>query len=374
MNEQNISTKYKILIVDDTPEILKVLSQILIPHYKVSLATKGSKALEIAKSKTPPALILLDIEMPEMDGYEVCRRLKEDPSTKDIPIIFITARTEISDETKGFKLGAVDYITKPVSHQIVIARVRTQLELKAQRDQLEKANKELRKAAELRTDVEQITRHDLKSPLNAVIGLPDAIKMDGSLNPEQTESLQLIKEAGYTMLEMINNSLNLYKMEQGTYAFSPEKVDILPVIKKVFKELDSLAKIKNLELKLRNDRNSKKEESFGVLAEKLLSYSMFANLIKNAIEASPANEQVIITLNHDSNYAVIAIQNNGVVPLEIRNTFFDKYSSIGKMTGTGLGTYSARLIATTQNGDISMTTSEAKGTIILVNLPKAILH
>ena len=118
-------SRQTVLVVDDTPENIDVLSGVLRSDYKVKAALNGEKALKIARSDSPPDIILLDIMMPEIDGYEVCGRLKADPLTAKIPIIFVTAKVEIEDEQKGLELGAVDYITKPISPPIVKARVKT---------------------------------------------------------------------------------------------------------------------------------------------------------------------------------------------------------------------------------------------------------
>ncbi len=131
------SPKQRILIVDDAPENIKILGQALKPDHTISFATNGEQALRIARSENPPDLILLDIMMPGLDGYEVCRRLKADKKTLNIPVIFITAMSEEEDETRGLEIGAVDYITKPFSKAIVKARVRTHLELKRHQDMLE---------------------------------------------------------------------------------------------------------------------------------------------------------------------------------------------------------------------------------------------
>lgn len=125
-----------VLVVDDTPDNLQLISELLIDHYRVKVANNGAKALRIAQGSPAPDLILLDIMMPEMDGYEVCRRLKADPQTRDIPVIFLTAKSEVADEQLGFDLGAADYITKPISPPIVFARVKAQLQLKAATDYL----------------------------------------------------------------------------------------------------------------------------------------------------------------------------------------------------------------------------------------------
>ncbi len=126
--------KQSILIVDDTPDNLALMSSLLNTRYKTKVATAGEKALELVSSGSPPDLILLDVMMPGMDGYEVCRRLKKNPKTADIPVIFLTARSEAADEQKGLELGAVDYIAKPISPAIVTARVGTHLQLKSARD------------------------------------------------------------------------------------------------------------------------------------------------------------------------------------------------------------------------------------------------
>lgn len=128
--------KRVILIVDDTPEIIAFVSELLHDQYRVRVATNGKDALHIAFSADPPDLILLDIMMPGMDGYEVCRHLKSDSQASDIPVIFLTAKSETEDEEKGFEVGAVDYITKPVSPPILRARVRTHLRLKRVTDYL----------------------------------------------------------------------------------------------------------------------------------------------------------------------------------------------------------------------------------------------
>ncbi|MBV5300818.1 MAG: response regulator [Methylococcales bacterium] len=122
------SQKPTILVVDDTPDNLDLMGDLLMDDYRVKVANSGKKALEIIQSASPPDLVLLDIMMPEMDGYEVCTILKSSEETKNIPVIFLTAKTNTIDEQKGFEIGAVDYITKPISPAIVMARVKTHLD------------------------------------------------------------------------------------------------------------------------------------------------------------------------------------------------------------------------------------------------------
>ena len=141
--ETEFGKKATVLIVDDSPDSIALLSSFLRSNYRVKVALTGEKALEITEGEDPPDLILLDIVMPGMDGYEVCRRLKKNPLTSEIPVIFLTARSDVMDEAKGLELGAEDYITKPPSPPIVMARIRTHLRLKNVRDFLKDKNEYL---------------------------------------------------------------------------------------------------------------------------------------------------------------------------------------------------------------------------------------
>ena len=148
---QELQERATILVVDDTPDNLAFMSGLLKDTYRIKIANNGEKAISIARSQTPPDLILLDIMMPGMDGYEVCQILKSDNQTKHIPIIFLTAKSEVEDERKGLELGAADYITKPVSPPILLARVKTQLILKASADFLRDKNEYLEQEVTRRT-------------------------------------------------------------------------------------------------------------------------------------------------------------------------------------------------------------------------------
>jgi len=164
---KRLDEKNSILVVDDVPDNLTLMSNLLREDYKVRVANSGERALAIAGSRTPPDLILLDIMMPEMDGYEVCQRLKNDPATQHIPIIFLTAKAEVGDETHGLELGAVDYITKPISPPILLARVKTHLAMKLVQDFLRDKNAFLEAEVKKRTQeleaIQDVTVHTLAS-------------------------------------------------------------------------------------------------------------------------------------------------------------------------------------------------------------------
>ena len=166
-NIDSILAKATILAVDDTPDNLLLISGLLKDEYHLKVANGGERAIKIAQSDTPPDLILLDIMMPDIDGYEVCRILKADEKTSHIPIIFLTAKTEVEDETHGLEMGAVDYITKPISPPIVLARVKTHLALKRMQDFLRDQNTYLESEVKKRTEevvaIQDVTIHAMAS-------------------------------------------------------------------------------------------------------------------------------------------------------------------------------------------------------------------
>lgn len=184
--------KQSILIVDDIPTNIKVLGESLKADYQVRIATNGYKAVEIAMSKNPPDLILLDIMMPGMSGYEVCEKLKATKQTQNIPIIFITAMDDEKDETKGLQLGAVDYITKPFSLPIVKARVNTHLELKKKRDMLENL-----------------------STVDALTGIANRRRFDEYYNAEWKRSMR-----DSTQLAVIMIDIDFFKLYNDNYGHS----------------------------------------------------------------------------------------------------------------------------------------------------------
>ena len=358
----------KILIVDDARANLDVLKCILV-GYVIVFALNGPRALTIATADNPPDLILLDVMMPEMDGYEVCRRLKADAKTRDIPIIFLTAKNSVEDEAKGLGLGAVDYITKPISPPVVLARVATHLAMRDAYLQLERQYADLQEMDNLRKDVEAISRHDLKSPIDGIIGCTNLLLQNETLSRENLNKFfRLIRNSAHQLREIANLSLNLIKMERGSYSVALQPTDLLPIIRRIFADNQTMIARKNIEIiVLVHGHPEQQQESFIVLGDETLCYTMIANVCKNALEAAEKGQTVKISLD-SGDMASISVHNQGVVPEEIRERFFDKYVTSGKKGGTGLGTYSARLMAETQNGGIHLLSSEEEGTMITITL------
>lgn len=232
---------------------------------------------------------------------------------------------------------------------------------------------ERKKLERLREEMDQITRHDLKTPLAGFISVPQVLLMSENLTEEQRELVGAMLDSGRRMLRLINISLDLYKLEQGTYQLQPTDVDLLQLAEGLSYELRHMCSDqKKTLLVLVHGVHPAKGASFMVSGEELLLYSMLANLLKNALEASPRGATVTMDLTRQAGGSRIDICNVGAVPEEIRETFFDKLTTSGKSGGTGLGTYSARLLAEAHGGSITMRTSEEAGTTVSIFLPTGI--
>lgn len=356
-----------ILLVDDEPSNIAVLEQVLedCGYSNVHSTTDPYRAKALCE-ETAFDLILLDVKMPRLNGYDLCKIIKEHENGKNASVVFLTARNSTEDEVRGFSLGAVDFITKPFNIHRLAARIRTHLELTQAHHQLADQNTALLERDRLRREVEQMVRHDLRSPLNAIIGIPQFICMSDNLEDKQRELLKNVEDAGLEMLEMINMSHNVFKMERGRYELDPEPFDLRESLNKTTNTLFTLASSKSLRVELPDT-----ETRCMAYGEPLLCYSLLTNLFKNAIEASPDVGAISITVQADDTMATIIMENDGEVPVEIRETFFEKYSTSGKKFGTGLGTYSARLFTEVQNGQIRLDASSPGKTRIVLSLPKA---
>ncbi|MCB1190802.1 MAG: GHKL domain-containing protein [Leptospiraceae bacterium] len=229
----------------------------------------------------------------------------------------------------------------------------------------------LNKTKSIKEDAQKIMRHDLKMPLSGIIGYTELLLNDPTLNEEAKNLADSILKSGFKMRHMINNSLDLFKMEEGTYELTPVQFNFIKMFQKINNELIEFKKSKSVKLiYLLEEKNINWSENLFYAGESLHLENLFANLIKNAIEASPENSQVITSIYNKANYIETIIHNKGSIPEEIRDIFFDKYSTSRKKGGTGLGTYSAYLVTKAHKGEISFTTSEMEGTKLFVKLPK----
>lgn len=230
------------------------------------------------------------------------------------------------------------------------------------------------KAEMIREEVERINRHDLKSGLSLVIGYPELILAEGGLSPRQEKHIKRVRAAGYRMLDLIRNQLDIFKMEKGIYQLSTSCVDLVEVLCELEEEFAPQLESTGVSLSLRlEDAELVGDETFSVTGEVPLMRTMLRNLVQNGIEASSNGGEVIVTLSKQG-AKTVTIANASPVPKEMRRRFFDKYATHGKENGTGLGTYFAALIASTHGADISMKTGEEVGTLITITLDKRVVE
>ncbi len=220
----------------------------------------------------------------------------------------------------------------------------------------------------LKEDVTRIIRHDLKSPLSGIIGIPHLLMQDDNLTPHQKELLGAVKDAGTIMLDLINQSLNLYKLETGTYKFHIEEFNLLTLLDEIGQHIQ-IDHEKKIPIHISLDgKPAGRDLNIPLRAERPLIFSMLCNLLRNALESNEG-QPVTVDISKNGEYR-LCIRNAGIVPEAIQDTFFDKYVTRGKSGGTGLGTYSARLIARQHGGDITMRSTRSEGTTLIITLPK----
>jgi len=360
----------KILFVDDEGAVLDSLRRNLGRCYDLETAVGPEEGLRRLKTSGPFAVIVSDLRMPGMDGVAFLAKAREiDPDA--VPVM-LTGHGDLDAAMAAVNEGRIfRFLTKPCPPD-VLAR---SLDAALAQYRLAAADRELLHVtlenARLKEDVERIMRHDLKTPLTTIVSLPQLMAEDENLTDDQREMLALIEDAGYTILGMVNLSAALYKMERGQYELEPADVDLAPILRKLFASHADTARRRELVLTLAVDnRPDSPEAACLVRGESLLCCSMLANLVANAVEASPAGGTVSVRLTREGETVRVAIANQGEVPQSIRDRFFEKYVTAGKPKGTGLGAYSARRVALAHGGDIIMQTGEGE-TILTVSLPAA---
>ena len=255
-----------ILIVDDTPSNIHVLNEALRADYRIKVATSGAAALSVAGNPgTRPDLILLDVMMPEMDGYEVCRRLKETPETCSIPVIFVTAKTDETDEEQGLRLGAADYITKPIKAGIVRQRIHNLLEREHLRQEVEAHRDHLEAMVQARTEALSIAKeaaeaasraksaflanmsHELRTPMNGIMGMID-LALRRATDPKQQAQLTTAKHSSQRLLTIINDILDISKIEADRLQLERTDFQISQVLENIVSLIGHKASEKGLNL------------------------------------------------------------------------------------------------------------------------------
>ncbi len=355
-----------ILIVDDTPANLRLLAEMLTKRgYKIRPAPNGHRALATVQKELPD-LILLDIMMPKMDGYEVCRRLKADELTKDIPIIFISALNEVFDKMTAFSIGGVDYITKPFQMEEVLARVHTHLSLQDMRQSLQEKNEQLQQQnAELDTFAHTVA-HDLKSPLSQVITSLDILKEYASpvLDEDMLEMLKIGLKTGHKMVNIIDELLLLASFRRGEVKTRP--LDMNEIITQVQHRLFYMTESYKAEIIKPNSWPI--AEGYAPWIEEV-----WANYLSNALKygGQPPRLELGATPQADNTIRFwIRDNGQGLSPTE-QSALFTEFIRFNKMRiqGHGLGLSIVRRIMDKLGGQVGVESKVGQGSEFYFILP-----
>jgi two-component system, sensor histidine kinase and response regulator len=357
-----------VLVVDDTIENLRLLSNMLTGRgYEVRPVTNGRQALQAAE-RDPPDLVLLDISMPDMDGYEVCRRLKTQELSKDLPVIFLTALTDTADKVRAFEAGGVDYVTKPFQIEEVLARVKTHVALRRAQLALTESYKRLRELERLRDDLVHMVVHDMRSPLQALqIYLELLQRSAGALSQGGREDLDAAVESAGVLSRMANDVLDVSRLEQGGMPLERAMWNLTRMAEDVCAALRSMDREREIELD-----SPARVEAFcdGTLVRRIME-----NLVGNAIKHTPAGTplRIGITLGHGR--ARVAVHDRGPgVPAEARDKIFDKFGTVEIRHSriyhsAGLGLAFCKLATEAHGGTIGVDPGVPTGSTFWFELP-----
>lgn len=385
-----------ILVVDDIAANRNLLGATLEPRgYEVLLASNGLGALKAAR-RTRPNLILMDVNMPEMDGYEACRQLKESPGLAEIPVIFITANDDPESLVKGFRAGGVDYITKPFKDEEVLMRVETHVKLHMLARELESSNRslaikneDLEKEVKRRQEAERkaneaneaksrflsFISHEMRSPLNAVIGFSEELieTLNNDALAQCREDASRIRGASGHLLDLINNLLDLSRIEAGKMPLNLDELALVPFIQELGKDVEPLVRRNNNKLVFRfNDEIGKVRTDIAKLRQVLL------NLISNAGKFTK-NGTIAVSLQSCADGAnpdfemTVADTGIGMTSAQMER-LFQPYQQATDTTaqqygGTGLGLAISRQFCRLMGGDLTVRSDPGKGSIFTVRLP-----
>ena len=353
-----------IFIAEDSPDNLKLLCHFLKQEeYRISAVGNGKQALEMIP-EIEPDLVLLDIMLPGMDGFAVCKQLQKHPETKDIPIIFLTAKTGKSDIVKGFALGAVDYITKPFNGTELLARIKTHLELKASREVLKELNT-------TKDKLFSIIAHDLKNPLQALLMSIDVLygNYDFFDEAKKKEFIHRFHDSAHQLSELLEKLLNWSRSQRGLLECHPEKMDMSILVSENIKFLKENAQKKNITL------SSQTEPNAIAFADKNMIGTVIRNLLSNAVKFTRPDGEVNVKAYVTDNRVEVAVSDNGVgiEPEDISELFRISTDKVKEGTvgeqGTGLGLVLCKDLVEKNNGSIEVTSTPGKGSCFKINLP-----
>jgi two-component system, sensor histidine kinase and response regulator len=376
-----------ILVVDDTPENISIIGQYL-SSYQVKVATNGQKALQIAEG-TELDLILLDIKMPDMDGYEVCHKLKENPKTKDVPVIFLTVMSDTTDKVHGFELGAVDYITKPFQIDEVKSRIEAHLASNAYKKMLKNMNDELEKLVEERTSellfakakAEEASRlksyflaiisHELRTPLTGILGFTE-ILMDEAEEKNLKDYAAAANQSALHLKETFNSIIYL----SDNYA-KRQTINLFPI--NLNKRIENLLRHSKISAEQKSiDLVFHGEEEINTALDWIMFDIIFNNLVGNAIKFTDKGKiEIRLSKERKSNnhYDCITVSDTGIgIPIEKQSTIFEEFRQADEgmsrsSRGIGLGLSLVEKFVGLHDGIIELNSKPGAGSSFKIMFP-----
>jgi signal transduction histidine kinase len=378
----------RVLIVDDERRNAELLKVMLLPEgYVLLTATSGEDALALLADQQPD-LILLDVMMPGMDGYQVATRIKQNPATNNIPVIMLTALDDRNARMLGLNAGAEDFLTKPVDRAELCVRVRNLLRLKAYGDKLRVAHAALAtaltEASEARLMAEHANNaktqflramsHELRTPLNAISGYTEILEMGirGTVNPAQVKDLGRIKRASAYLLRLINDVLTIARLE-GARPLHLVSIAVNPVLSEVESLCILQAKANGLELSV-----AECEHEMFACADAERFQQILLNLVTNAVKFTPKGGGINVTCDDDSGVVRVRVQDTGVGVrmLDLERVFepfvqIDRHLTTETQQGVGLGLSISRELARAMSGDLTLDSVEGVGSTFTLTLPIA---
>jgi signal transduction histidine kinase len=355
-----------LLIIDDIIDNLMLLGEAMSPEYTVRVATGGKQGLDIALQSPQPDLILLDIMMPGMDGYEVCRRLKADQRTRHIPVIFLSALDKESDELQGLDAGAVDFITKPFKLEIVRARIGTQIELLRMRQQLQDARLKAEAASQSKSVFLANMSHEIRTPMSAIIGMTD-LALEKVVDEQQRKYLETVKLSADSLLALINDILDFSKIEAGQMELDEHPFILAEAVEAAVRTVSVLSKEKGLAILI----DIAEDVPEAMEGDSLRFRQIILNLLSNSIkfsEQGPVRIQIRLADSGPETITLqIAVIDKGIgIKADkigsIFSAFSQEDSSVSrKFGGTGLGLAICRQLCELMDGSISVESEQGKG-------------